>query len=386
MAKRTKKKVVGVTRKEMARTAKSRQQERRILVGVGAIITLLLAVLGVGLYQEAVGKSQAPIAIVNGVNLSTTAFQKQVRFQRAELARRFGNLESPQIDQYLREQLPQQVFELMIEDELLRQAAPQYRVEVTNQEIQEAIELDFGFERTPLPPAPTPTVEPSATITATAVPEPTRVPVTEEQFKQEYTQFLKDLQEKTGMSEADYREQLRREALRRKMRNALSADVPGTGQQAHIASISVDKEEDVKKVQERLAAGEDFARVAAEVSVDTVTKEKGGDMGWIIAGERDPDVDRIAFSLPVGQVSEPVQTGGRWQLIKVLEREDNRPLTPDQLDQKRSQVFGEWLNQRKLESNIQRFFSQDKVPPMPTAARPAAPPRIPTVVAPTPTP
>jgi len=386
MAKRTKKRPVAATRKELARTARQRQQERRIWVGVGLIVVVLILVLGIGLYQQNIGKSQAPIATVNGVNLTTAAFQKQVRYQRFDLARRLGNFAGDQLDQYLRDQLPQQVFEMMIENELLRQAAPQQGVEVTNQEIQEIIERDFGFQRNPPPPLPTPTLKPAATITATVVPTPTPIPVTEEQFKLEYTQFLKDLQEKTGMSEADYREQLKTEALRSKMREILTANLPTTGPQAHIASIIVEQEEDAKKVKARLAAGEDFAKLVTEVSVDTVTKENGGDMGWIMAGERDPEVDRIAFSLPVGQVSDPLQIGGRWQLIKVLEREDNRPLTPNQLDAKRSQAFSEWLNQRKLESNIQRFFSQDKVPLMPTAARPAAPPRIPTVAAPTPAP
>lgn len=386
MAKRTKKTPVAATRKEQARTAKQRQQERRIFGGVGLIVALLVLVLGIGFYQQNIGKSQAPIASVSGVNLTTAAFQKQVRYQRFDLARRLGNFASDQLDQYLRDQLPQQVFEVMIENELLRQAAPQQGIEVTNLEIQATIERDFGFQRNPPPPPPTPTINPAATITATLVPAPTPIPVTEEQFKQEYTQFLKDLQEKTGMSEADYREQLKSEALRGKMRDALTANLPMTGQQAHIASISLEKEEDAKQVKEQLAAGEDFAKLATEVSVDTVTRENGGDMGWIIAGERDPEVDRIAFSLPVGQVSDPVEISGRWQLIKVLEREDNRPLTPNQFDEKRSQAFGEWLNQRKLESNIQRFFSQDKVPVMPTAARPAAPPRIPTVIAPTPAP
>lgn len=386
MAKRTKKKPVVVTRKEMVRSAKARQQERRILVGVGVVVAMLLLVLGAGFYQENIGKNQAPIAIVNGVNLSTAAFQKQVRFQRFDIERRFGSFAGAQLDQYLRDQLPQQVFESMIENELLRQAAQQQGVEVSNQEIQEIIESDFGFLRKTPTPEPTPTVNSSATVTATAEPAPTPVPVTEDQFKQEYTQFLKELQAKTGMSEAEYREQLKLGALRRKMRDVISANVPPSGQQAHIAVIITDKEEDARKAKDRLAAGEDFAKVVAEVSTDTVTKEKGGDRGWIIPGQSDPAIDQVAFSLPVGQVSDPIETGGRWQLIKVLEREDNRPFTPDQLEEKRSEAFQEWLNQRKLESNIQRFYSQDKVPPMPTSARPVAPPVLPTPVAPAPGP
>src|SRR5881296_1284181 len=70
----------------------------------------------------------------------------------------------------------------------------------------------------------------------------------------------------------------------------------------------------------RAKAGEDFARLAAEVSEDPGSKSKGGDLGWITKGEMVPDFEAVAFSLGRGQISaEPVRTPFGFHAINVFE-------------------------------------------------------------------
>jgi len=70
----------------------------------------------------------------------------------------------------------------------------------------------------------------------------------------------------------------------------------------------------------RAKAGEDFARLAAQVSEDPGSKSKGGDLGWITKGEMVPDFEAVAFSLGRGQISaEPVRTPFGFHAIKVFE-------------------------------------------------------------------
>ncbi|ORE86955.1 parvulin-like peptidyl-prolyl isomerase [Oceanococcus atlanticus] len=70
---------------------------------------------------------------------------------------------------------------------------------------------------------------------------------------------------------------------------------------------------------ERVAAGEDFAEVAKEVSQDPGSKNKGGDLGWVSTGMMVAPFEDALFALDTGVVSEPVETQFGWHLIQVEE-------------------------------------------------------------------
>lgn len=74
-------------------------------------------------------------------------------------------------------------------------------------------------------------------------------------------------------------------------------------------------------IQRRLAAGEKFAKLAAELSDDTGSARAGGDLGFFIRGAMEPALEREAFSLPIGKVSEPVHTPYGWHLVETIERD-----------------------------------------------------------------
>jgi peptidyl-prolyl cis-trans isomerase D len=105
-----------------------------------------------------------------------------------------------------------------------------------------------------------------------------------------------------------------------------------TPQQVHAAHVLVpvpqtggseaeDKARDkIADVIRRAKAGEDFARLAAQISEDPGTKTKGGDLGWITKGEMVPAFETAVFALGPGQISsEPVRTPFGFHAIKVLE-------------------------------------------------------------------
>jgi peptidyl-prolyl cis-trans isomerase SurA len=74
-------------------------------------------------------------------------------------------------------------------------------------------------------------------------------------------------------------------------------------------------------IRKRIADGEKFAKVAAEVSDDTGSSKAGGDIGFFARGSLDPTLERVAFSLALNEVSEPVRSLFGWHLIQVLERD-----------------------------------------------------------------
>ncbi|MDR3556687.1 MAG: peptidylprolyl isomerase [Syntrophobacteraceae bacterium] len=73
----------------------------------------------------------------------------------------------------------------------------------------------------------------------------------------------------------------------------------------------------IKAVQKRLRKGEDFAKVAKEVSEDTGTKANGGDLNFFAKGQMVPEFEKAAFALKPGQVGDVVKTSFGYHLIKV---------------------------------------------------------------------
>jgi foldase protein PrsA len=78
----------------------------------------------------------------------------------------------------------------------------------------------------------------------------------------------------------------------------------------------------IKAVQEKLKNGEDFAALAKSYSEDTASKENGGDIGLISAGQTIKEFEDAAFALKVGEVSDTVETTYGYHLIKVTDHKD----------------------------------------------------------------
>ena len=69
----------------------------------------------------------------------------------------------------------------------------------------------------------------------------------------------------------------------------------------------------------RARAGEDFAEMAKAYS-SSPTRASGGDLGRLRKGDLTPDIEKVAFSLPVGGVSNPLPTPEGFRILKVVEK------------------------------------------------------------------
>ena len=86
-------------------------------------------------------------------------------------------------------------------------------------------------------------------------------------------------------------------------------------------AILVDSHEAILGVVEELQSGKSFAAVARARSLDTRSAEQGGELGFI-----DPDMalrlnvaPEVFRSLPLGEVSEPLDAAGRWHVVRFTE-------------------------------------------------------------------
>jgi peptidyl-prolyl cis-trans isomerase C len=98
--------------------------------------------------------------------------------------------------------------------------------------------------------------------------------------------------------------------------------VKGIAPEAEVRArhILVENEDEAKAVKARLTKGEDFAKVAAEVSKDPGSKGDGGDLGFFTKDRMVEAFAEAAFKLDAGQISDPVKSQFGWHVIKVEEK------------------------------------------------------------------
>lgn len=93
---------------------------------------------------------------------------------------------------------------------------------------------------------------------------------------------------------------------------------------AHARHILVSDEATAKAILAELQAGADFATLASERSRDTVSAAKGGDLGWAARGDFVAPFEEAIFSIPLN-TPQIVQSEFGFHVVEVLARETQRP-------------------------------------------------------------
>lgn len=87
-------------------------------------------------------------------------------------------------------------------------------------------------------------------------------------------------------------------------------------QKIKCSHILVRKQEEALNIIERIKSGEKFGRLAKEISIDSGSAKRDGNLGYFARGKMVKKFEETAFSLRVGQVSEPVKTEFGYHIIK----------------------------------------------------------------------
>jgi parvulin-like peptidyl-prolyl isomerase len=413
------------TKKQIAISRREKQQRRRVLIGLGALAVLILGIVLVGLYDELVAKPSRPVAVVNDVRIRSDEYQSRVLYERFMLDTMLQNLQTQlamlnpedptsefltsyyqQIASQTSQQrigVDRQTLDDMVEETLVRQKATELGLTVSEEEVDEAIQARIAamagfltetqatavastaaavtataetFTATPEPTAtPTLTVTLVSTTTQdvpfespTPAPTPTRHIITEDEFNQNYADYLSVLKEQTGLGEAEYRHIVEAGLLTNKVYEYFADQEPTEAEQVNVSHIQLDTDEDARAALDRLDSGEDFALVASEVSTDTFTAANGGELGWFVEGELESRFGSIfeqaAFSLSPGEYSDPISSPIGWHIVKVNERAV-RPLSTYQLQTRQQQAYSNWLQEAQSAEGIEILWEPDMAPPDP---------------------
>jgi parvulin-like peptidyl-prolyl isomerase len=255
-------------------------------------------------------------ALVNDQPITTADYQKQVAQVEAFFTQEGLDVESAEGRERLA-QARRQVLEQMIDQELIRQAAAEMGVSISQAQlqssIQEIIDQSGGQE--------------------------------------EFEQSLQAM----GTTYEDFQQMLLDQLLSEAVYGAVTASISTTAEQVHARHILVSTRERAEEVLTRLQAGEDFAYLAREYSEDISSRETGGDVGFFPRGVMPPEVEEVAFTAEIGEVSGVVESQFGFHVIQVLEREE-REIAVEVFENLRQQTFMQWLQDRREQSTIDRFI------------------------------
>ena len=413
MAKQNTPKVI--TKKHMARLERERRQINLIRGVAIAGILIVVGLLAYGYLRSNVFALREPVARVNGVTITTGEWQERVKFQRAQLLnaynqyqfyqQNFGFDYSQQLQEIttslsVPEILGQQVLDQMTDEILIRQEAEERGITVSDEEIDNYFKETFGFfpdgtatptitptefafptlsneQLTFYPSTSTPTEAPTSTVTPTGTPDrsatatptattapptptfvpeaatATSTPYTLEGYQTDYDEMIKSFST-YNVSERTIRSIYEADLLRKKLRDEITKDIPPTEEQVFARHILVETEEEANAAYERLQNGEDFATVAAEVSQDTGSAARGGELDWQPRSFFVKEFSDAAFSQEIGEIGKPVKTEFGYHIIQVIAREE-LPLSASQYEQVKDTAFNDWLTAAREAATIETF-------------------------------
>jgi peptidyl-prolyl cis-trans isomerase C len=146
------------------------------------------------------------------------------------------------------------------------------------------------------------------------------------------------------------------------------------------AKIAKAKEEAAKAAIARANKGEDFSKLASELSEEPGAKQRGGDLGFFSKEQMVPEFSTAAFSQQVGTISQvPVKTKYGYHVIKVTDKkaagtipfaEAKQNIVAYLQNQKRRAAFKTFMQQLRQTAKIENTLPAP--PPMPMM-KPMAP-------------
>lgn len=268
----------------------------------------------------------AGAALVNGVSISQDEVDRRI------VALQRGNTEIPE-DQKV--EVARQVIGQLIEEELVRQETARRRIAVTPTDVSKRIdelrarfpsaaEFDAALEREQL--------------TLASLGDRVREILNEERLKEQ-------LAGGAEIPEADVREAYEQTKARFqefRVRQILFQVRDAAGEQTALAKA--------RDAAADLRGGADFAALAARISEDAETKDRGGDLGFRTLDDLTPQIAQTAAQMRVGQISEPVQSPLGYHVFRLEGKRTTpfervrEPIQAQLRQQRLDEALSEWLS------------------------------------------
>ena len=309
-----------------SKTVARRETEHRaqVIVLAGIVLTAIV-ILGVGVfgyYQTSIRPKQQTVLKVGDRSFSMSYVEKRIRYEIHNAAPGELLQTNPQIAVVI-------TVNTLVAEEINRIGAANENISVSEDEIDARIRQELG--------------------------------VADSADQATYADAYRKAVHDSGLSPDQYREVVASKLLEEKIRQNLRSTIPATAEQVRIRDIQVSTQEEAQKVVDRLAAGEDFAALITELSIDSATKDKGGEMGWMPKGALETATGDAVFALEAGQWTQPVSSASRgsYFVYQVEEKSPSMEVTTDQQSAIEDQSFANWQDATLSPVQIEQPYITD---------------------------
>ncbi|MFQ6058737.1 MAG: peptidylprolyl isomerase [Anaerolineae bacterium] len=257
-------------------------------------------------------------AVVNGQIVPLAEYQKQVAQATAFFIGQ-GLDPSSEEGQETLAQVHRQILDQLIDQALIEQAAAREGITVSDEEVEASVQA-----------------------------------IKEEMGEEKFNESLVT----AGLTYEDFVETQRAQLIGNAVIAWVTASLPTTAEQVHARHILVETRAEAEQVLAQLQAGQDFAALAKEFSLDETTKEQGGDLGWFPRGIMPSALEEVAFALAPGQTSDVVETPFGFHILQVLEKDAAREIPTEMQESLRQQAFMDWLEEQRDQATIERLVGE----------------------------
>ncbi len=261
-----------------------KKHKQSIFVISSLFIALVTIVASIFYYQSHVAPFRQPVLTVDNTVIRMDYFLKRVKMAGGD---------------------PALTLQQLTYEQIVKLMAPQYGITVSPSDIDEELRKEAAGSE-------------NDTITDT-------------NFQEWYTNRLK----LTGLSDSEYRDIVKTNLLAAEFLKYLAKDIPITAEQVHLYTIMTATSDEAVNARSRIIGGEEFATVARQISLDSQTKSKGGELGWIPRGVT--PYDDVIFQLVAGQISDPVAidpsspSTSQYIIFMVSEKDPDHAIDANQL-------------------------------------------------------
>ncbi len=165
---------------------------------------------------------------------------------------------------------------------------------------------------------------------------------------------------------------------------AQTVNIEGVPQQVHVRHILISVQgtdspaanEEARKTAEnvvqQLRNGASFAELASQYSEDPGSAVQGGDLGWADPAGYVDGFKQAVQTLPLNQVSDPVETQFGWHIIEVLGRQTFQSWRDMQQSDAGQAYINQVINAYKQNGTLKIYISPETVPlPASITAKPS---------------
>ena len=363
-----------LSRRRVSRSGRDRKLRTWLLSATAGVAVMLFGLLGYGIVEKYWIIPQKTVATVGEHEISLELLQQHTRYRRSQMLNQYisyldvlqyaGEQRNQvqdlldQIDTELKNPvvLTRSIMDELINMHLIIDESRTRNMVLTEDEIEIAIKRFFGYESgaTDLSSSITETDDIISATQSTNIQSPTATPYTMDAYRENYKNYMDEIEVDTGMSENTFRSLFASKLRTEKLRGVIGQeqDYPEE-EQVHVKHIllSLDNLDAASRVLARALEGEDFDELAMQFSDDESNANIGGDLGWIARGQMVNSFEQVIFEAEKGVVGELVATQFGLHIVKIVERQV-RPLPSSIVEQRRILAFNEWLLGMRSTTNI----------------------------------